>query len=156
MGPRPTPTHILKLRGSELAAKRDAEPVGNTDGTPTMFPQVMACEIARKYFNRLVDDLRGLGLFAAEDYVSHNHYALAAAEWEKAAAIVETGGLITDSPQGRYQNPAIKVRDAARAEVARLCREFGLSPASRVGLQSSKKKGNAASAIESILKAKTA
>jgi phage terminase small subunit len=60
------------------------------------------------------------------------------------------------TPHGKIPNPALKVRDNARAEVARLCREFGLSPASRVGLQSSKKKGNAASAIESILKAKTA
>jgi P27 family predicted phage terminase small subunit len=156
MGRRPIPTHTLKLRGSELLAQRVGEPEGDATGAATMFRQVLACEIARRYFDRLVQDLRGLGLYAAEDYVSHNHYALAAAEWEKAQELVESEGMTIITPQGKIQNPALKVRDNARAEVARLCREFGLSPASRVGLQSSKKKGNAASAIESILKAKTA
>lgn len=156
MPPRRTPTPTLKLRGSELLAQRAAEPEGNTTGAATLFSQVMACEISRRYFDRLVDDLRGLGLYAAEDYVSHNHYAFAAAEWEKAQALIQSEGMTITTPQGKILNPALKVRDNARAEVARLCREFGLSPASRVGLQSSKKKGNAASAIESILKAKTA
>lgn len=154
MGRRPTPTHTLKLRGSELVAKRAGEPEGNPDGLPTMFTQVIACEIARRYFDRLVSDLRGLGLYASEDYVSHNHYALAAAEWEKAQAEVEVEGMTIITPQGKIQNPAIKIRDNARAEVARLCREFGLSPASRVGLQSSKKKTNGESILESMLQAK--
>ena len=156
MPPRRTPTPTLKLRNSVLLPERLTEPDGNTDGPATLFSQVMACQIARRYFDRLVDDLRGLGLYASEDYVSHNHYALAAAEWEKAQAMIESEGMTIVTPQGKILNPALKVRDNARAEVARLCREFGLSPASRVGLQSSKKKGNAASAIESILKAKTA
>ena len=93
MPPRRTPTPTLKLRGSELLAQRAAEPDGNTNGAPTLFSQVMACEIARRYFDRLVDDLRGLGLYASEDYVSHNHYALAAAEWEKAQALIESEGM---------------------------------------------------------------
>ena len=90
------------------------------------------------------------------DELAAKEQELANKDREKAQALVESEGMTIVTPHGKIPNPALKVRDNARAEVARLCREFGLSPASRVGLQSSKKKGNAASAIESILKAKTA
>lgn len=154
-GPRPTPTATLKLRGSTLLPLRENEPVGS-DGAPTVFAQVVACPRATEFFNRLVEDLRRLGLYAAEDYVAHNHYALAQAEWEAANALVQEGGLITDSPQGRYANPAIKVREGAWDKVAKLSREFGLSPASRVGLQTNQKAKGDATGIEALLKKKTA
>ena len=103
MPPRRTPTHILKLRGSELVAQRAGEPEGSAFGPPTLFQQTMSCAIARRYFDRLVSDLQSLGLYAAEDYVSHNHYALASAEWEMAQALVESEGMTIVTPQGKIQ-----------------------------------------------------
>ena len=49
-----------------------------------------------------------------------------------------------------------KVRDDARAEASKIGKEFGLTPASRVGLVSSRKQKGDASGIESLLKTKTA
>lgn len=154
-GTRPTPTAILRLRGSTLLPHRGGEPVTTEHGPATVLPEVAADPIASETYARLLLDLRSLGLFASEDYISHNHYALAHSEWTRANQMVTDGGLITDSPQGRYKNPAITVRDAARTEMMRLVREFGLTPASRVGLQSNKKTKGDVTGIEALLKTKT-
>lgn len=154
-GPRPTPTTILKLRGSELAAGRGPEPEGTASAEPRMLPAVEADPVARRYFDQLVADLKTMRLYAGEDYLSHNHYALAAAEFEAAQAMVTAGGLVVETRNGeRGLNPAIKAREIAADKLAKFCREFGLSPASRVGLKAdAKPKTNA---LAEILQKKTA
>jgi len=154
-GPKPTPTGVLKFRGSEKGMARDAEPEG-TDGPPLLLPFVANDEVARRYFDRLIEDLRRLGLYAAEDYQAHNAMAHASAEFERAHVAVQEKGLVLETPHGCVINPMKKARDDARAEVARLSKCFGLTPSDRVGLVSSKKAKGDASGIESILKSKTA
>ena len=80
-GPKPTPTSVLKFRGSEKGMAREAEPEGS-DGPPLLLPFVASDEVARRYFDRLIEDLRRLGLYATEDYQAHNALAHASAEFE--------------------------------------------------------------------------
>lgn len=154
-GPRPTPTTILRFRGSELAAQRENEPEGS-DGPPMMLPFVNADDIARRYFDRLIEDLRRLGLYAAEDFMAHNAWAHACAEFERADATCREKGLVLENGHGACISGWKKLRDDARAEVARLSKCFGLTPADRVGLKSSRKPKGDASGIELLLKSKTA
>jgi P27 family predicted phage terminase small subunit len=156
MGRKPTPTAILRLRGSELAAKRADEPSGS-NGPPLLLPFVASNERARWYFDRLIEDLRRLGVYAAEDYAAHNNWAALMAEAERADAEVQRDGLVIETAQGKWQNPMKKVRDDARAEASKIGKEFGLTPASRVGLVSSRKNTQGdASGIDALLKPKTA
>jgi P27 family predicted phage terminase small subunit len=150
-GPKPTPTNILRLRGSELLAKRQNEPTGS-DGPPLVLPFVANDEVARRYFDRLIEDLRRLGLYAAEDYAAHNAWAQACAEFERAEATCRERGLVLETAQGAYISPWKKLRDDARSEVARLGKCFGLTPADRVGLSSKKDVKGDASGIETLLK----
>lgn len=154
-GRPPTPTAVLKLRGSEHAIGRGDEPEGTASAEPRMLPAVEADPVARRYFDQLVADLKTMRLYAGEDYLSHNHYALAAAEFEAAQAMVTAGGLVVETRNGeRGLNPAIKAREIAADKLAKFCREFGLSPASRVGLKAdAKPKTNA---LAEILQKKTA
>lgn len=155
MGRKPTPTAILRFRGSEKGMARADEPEG-TDGPPLVLPYVASDDIARRYFDRLIEDLRRLGLYAAEDYAAHNAWAHACAEFERSDATCREKGLVLETAQGSYISPWKKLRDDARAEVARLSKCFGLTPADRVGLKSSGKPKGDASGIESLLKSKTA
>jgi P27 family predicted phage terminase small subunit len=155
MGRRPTPTSILKFRGSEKGLARPPEPEGS-DGPALMLPYVASDEIARRYFDRLIEDLRRLGVYGAEDFAAHNAWAHACAEFERAEATCREKGLVLETAQGAYISPWKKLRDDARAEVARLSKCFGLTPADRVGLKSSGKPKGDASGIESLLKSKTA
>jgi P27 family predicted phage terminase small subunit len=155
-GPRPTPTSVLTLRGSSLLPQRVDEPKG-TDGPALLLPFVVADERARWYFDRLIEDLRRLGVYAAEDYAAHNRWAALMAEMERADAEVRQTGLVVETAQGKWQNPMKKVRDDAWAEASKLGREFGLTPASRVGLVSSRKQQQGdASGIDALLKPKFA
>lgn len=155
MGRKPTPTAILKFRGSEKGAARPPEPQG-TDGPALMLPEIASDELARRHFDRLIEDLRRLGVYAAEDYKAHNALAYYQAEFERMAAACKEKGLVLETKQGSYISPWKKARDEARDQVAKLSREFGLTPASRVGLVASGKSKGDASGIEALLKSKTA
>jgi len=155
MGRKPTPTAILKFRGSEKGLARLPEPQG-TDGPALMLPEIASDELARKHFDRLIEDLRRMGLYAAEDYKAHNALAYYQAEFERMAAMCKEKGLVLETKQGSYISPWKKARDEARDQVAKLSREFGLTPASRVGLVASGKSKGDASGIEALLKSKTA
>lgn len=155
MGRRPTPTAILKFRGSEKGLARAPEPAGS-DGAPLMLPEVACDDIARRHFDRIIEDLRRMGLYAVEDYKAHNALAMYQAEFERMAAACREKGLVLETAQGSYISPWKKARDEARAEVMRLSKEFGLTPASRVGLVASGKSKGDASGIEALLKSKTA
>jgi P27 family predicted phage terminase small subunit len=155
MGRKPTPTAILQFRGSEKAKVRAEEPTG-TDGPALLLPFVASDERARWYFDRLIEDLRRMGLYAAEDYAAHNRWAALMAEMERADAEVRQAGLVIETAQGKWQNPMKKVRDDAWAEASKIGKEFGLTPASRVGLVSSRKQKGDASGIDALLKPKIA
>jgi P27 family predicted phage terminase small subunit len=146
---------VLKLRSSTLIPQRDGEP-GGSDGPALLLPFVASDERARWYFDRLVEDLRRMGLYAAEDYAAHNRWAHAMAEFERAEAEVRQTGLAIESPHGKKENPSKKVRDDAWAEASKIGKEFGLTPASRVGLVSSRKQKGDASGIDALLKPKIA
>ena len=133
-----------------------ANEVAGSDGAPLMLPDVAADEIARRHFDRLIEDLRRMGLYACEDYKAHNALAMYQAEFERMAAACREKGLVLETAQGSYISPWKKARDEARAEVMRLSKEFGLTPASRVGLVGSGKSKGDASGIEALLKSKTA
>jgi P27 family predicted phage terminase small subunit len=118
--------------------QRTDEPAGS-DGPALLLPFVASDERARWYFDRLIEDLRRMGLYAAEDYAAHNRWAALMAEMERADAEVRQTGLVIETAQGKWQNPMKKVRDDAWAEASKIGKEFGLTPASRVGLVSSRK-----------------
>lgn len=155
MGRRPTPTAVLRFRGSEKGLARAEEPQG-TNGPPLMLPEVACDEIARRHFDRLIEDLRRMGLYAAEDYKAHNSLAYYQAEFERMAAECREKGLVVETNGISHISAWKKARDEARDQVAKLSREFGLTPASRVGLVGSGKSKGDASGIEALLKSKTA
>ena len=75
--------------------------------------------------------------------------------YAKAMDDIEINGiiLIEDGPKESTRtkkNPAVDIRDSAWAQIHKMCREFGLTPAARCGLKPSNE-ANPSDALEKIL-----
>jgi len=109
-GPIPTPTAILKLRGSRLAARRQGEPIP-PPGLPKC-PGWLTPE-EKAIFRQVARLLDGMGIAAATDANPLAMYARMLAKW------------IT------YPDPTAREPMRLAGPLLALEREFGLSPASR-------------------------
>lgn len=132
-GPRPTPTPILKARGSWRAKKRAGETPA-APGAPTA-PAWLEDE-ARETWERLVDELLPLGVVTALDQTALAILCQAVLDYVGARKIVREEGITLVSVKGAiYQHPVVGIANRAWERVLRACKEFGLTPAARAGLK---------------------
>ena len=136
-GPPPTPTSVLKLRGSWRASRREGEP--EASGSPSR-PEWLT-PAAAELWELVVPALEALGVLGASDGFALARYCALYAEWiECGEAIARQGTFIQErDKRGKLKplrkNPRIALRQELGAELGRLEREFGLTPAARVGVR---------------------
>ena len=124
-GPKPTPTAVLALRGSKRANLRDAEPTpAHLDGTPPA-PARLTDEAARVW-NAAAPEMAATGVLTSLDLTAFERLCRTEALWSRQAKQIEESGQIC----ARAVRTLAKLEEALR----HLERNFGLTPADRVGL----------------------
>ena len=124
-GPKPTPTAVLSLRGSWLAKKRgdDVTParLEATPPAPARLP-----EDAARIWNATAPEMAATGVLTALDLGAFERKCRTEALWRRQARQVEESDEIC----------ARAVRTLAKLDEAlsRMEKNFGLTPADRVGL----------------------
>jgi P27 family predicted phage terminase small subunit len=149
-GPRPTPSEILKKRGSWRAAARDGDVVATRVRRLPPAPAWLG-KIARAEWRRVTRLLDGIQLLFEHDLQLLALYCQELQVYVEAQASIKEHGLVveiykteTDEETGRIsygalkeirKNPARAVAAQAAVNVKVLAAEFGLSPSARVGLR---------------------
>ncbi|MBI5289269.1 MAG: phage terminase small subunit P27 family [Chloroflexi bacterium] len=139
-GPAPTPTNILKLRGSTLVTrKRETRevkaPAGPPDAPAWLNPD------ARAAWDELLPMLEGMGVLARIDGRALSRYCHLWARWRKAEMFIAERGemypIKDDSGQVKcfQQWPQVAIAHRLAQQLTRLEQEFGMTPSARARLQ---------------------
>ena len=132
-GPAPTPTKLLKLRGSWLADKRTGEPEFPA-GAPTC-PTWLDAE-AKAEWKRILPQMLAVGTVARVDRAVLAGYCQSWADYRHATEMVRSGGETFETPQGYVaKNPWVTIKNEAWARFNKAAGSLGLSPSARTGLQ---------------------
>lgn len=137
-GPRPTPTAILNLRGSWRGKVREGEPTPEAEIPPA--PDWLD-DLGRECWDDLARRLGAQRLLTGLDRNALARYCAIWSDWRrnqreaaKAPAVVKIrnrkGEVIGTQP-----SPLTSIRIKLGEQLVRLEREFGLTPAARVGLK---------------------
>lgn len=138
-GPPPTPTEILNQRGSwrGKTKARKAEPKPET---PAPNKPAWLLPLAAQEWDRVAPELQALKLLTAIDWASFAAYCQTYAHWVAAEQWMEVNGTVMTFKDRRgkvkYSAPVAQwgIAQKALEKMRQFAREFGLSPASRVGL----------------------
>ncbi len=136
-GPQPTPTAILRLRGSWRADQNRGEPQP-PPGPPTC-PEWLTAE-AKEAWDALVPVLDAMGCLTMADANALSRYCLLWARWRKAEDFIEKHG---DSYPTKHRGelilktfPQVRNADRLATQLSRLEAAFGLTPAARSRISS--------------------
>lgn len=136
-GPKPKPTGLRVFEGDpgRLLSKREGEPL--PAGQPTVpGPPDWLGDIGREVWVRIAAVLHPIQLLTQADL---NLLALYCEAWDEffaAREVVASEGMTAVSAKGGvFQHPAVGIKNRAIARIRQIGGDFGLSPASRVGLK---------------------
>lgn len=133
MGTKPTPTEVLKIRGSWRAKTRPNEPEP-MHGIPDC-PEWLTRE-ARAEWDRQIVDLNARRLLAKSYRAALAMWCQAWGQYVEAVKDVEANGYSYTSDKGNeVQRPMVGVMHTAFANCLRLGQQFGFSPASQASIQ---------------------
>lgn len=151
-GPPPTPTKLLKARGSWRAKTRPNEPA-----PPPAIPDApdwLSAE-ARAEWERQVLQLTPLGLLAKADRALLAAYCEAWAEFVEAVEFVAEHGHTSTTELGNViQHPMVGIKNRAAERLNRFAQQFGFSPSSRTHLHAPEPKTKGQHAKGRFFKAK--
>ena len=135
-GPAPTPTTVLKLRGSTLVSKRRlAREVQGPAGLPQA-PDWLD-EGAKAMWDHLLPMLEGMGVLTRIDGNALARYCRLWSRWRKAEAYLDKHGEMypLKDDQGRVkcvqQWPQVAIAAKLAQQLTRLEQEFGMTPSAR-------------------------
>lgn len=135
-GQKPTPTAILKLRGSWRGKIRDGEP--DLEQSAPNIPPSLTDPLARAEWSEAVALLGGMRVLTKADKAIVAMYADAWADYTHAMGQLGTA-LIVDGEA----NPLVKIKKEAWERVLKAARELGFTPSSRSGIKvNGEEKGN--------------
>ena len=139
-GPAPTPTPILKLRGSNRATrKREVAEIKPPAGAPDR-PDWLDDD-AKAAWDVLVPMLVGMGVLTRIDGNALARYCRLWSRWRRAETFIESKGemypLKNDAGQVKcfQQWPQVAVASKLAQQLTRLEQEFGMTPSARARLQ---------------------
>lgn len=132
-GPKPEPKALKLFKGTRFKRPDAVEAQAATALPPA--PEWLGAIGAAKW-HEVGPHLVAIGLFAAIDGGALAQYCAAWDEFHQADEAVREVGLVVPTKAGFAANPAVKIRQAARAAIRQWGGEFGLSPAARVSLPS--------------------
>ena len=133
-GPAPTPSAILKLRGSWRADANKAEPKPKA-GRPKCPAWLDA--YGKAAWKQLVPQLDEMGVLAKIDAQALTLLCQTWAKWRRAEEMIQKHGEVypikTDAGEVKYlqQSPYVAIARAAGEQLARMYREFGMTPSAR-------------------------
>ena len=132
-GPAPTPSKILKARGSRRADARAAEEVSLGTGAPKVPPNLPA-EAAAEWA-RQVKALEAAGVVAPVDRAALALWCCTWSDWVEARELIRTtlangGSIVNLIAAGVYG-----VEQKAADRLLRIAAQFGFTPAARVRLR---------------------
>lgn len=137
-GPRPTPTAILESRGSRAVKKRKNEPVPTGD---VKCPAWLPAE-AKKVWKIVVKHLEPMNILGSVDTNALARYCVLFAKWQACEKFIAENGMVRETVvkgQLTYvRYPQAGIADKLSEQLTRLEREFGMTPASRVNMISTK------------------
>lgn len=133
-GPTPTPTEVLKRRGSRRAASRSGEPKppSKTPRCPTWLSKE-----AKAVWKQLAKQLADLNVLTEIDGNALARYCSLWVRWRRATAFLEKNGetypLLTNEGAVRclQQYPEVAVVNKLSVLLLRLEQEYGLTPSAR-------------------------
>ncbi len=138
-GPAPTPTAVLKLRGSWLAKDRTGEPEPSHD-RPRCPAWLDSC--AKNLWRRLIPQLEAMGVLGTCDRNAVARYCLTFSKWRRAETFLMKHGD-TATVRGELKPyPQVKMAMALADQLLKLEREFGLTPSARARLAKPKDNPN--------------
>jgi P27 family predicted phage terminase small subunit len=140
-GRKPTPTNILKLRGSWRAKTRPNEPTPEV--TKVEAPEFLGAR-EREIFDKMAQKLFDLGVLTEIDAGALTRYATILVRWMDAARQMAEGvatHIAIKDDAGKVKSfmptPPYMVFNKSNEQLMKLESEFGLTPAARPRLQSS-------------------
>src|SRR6266404_4941253 len=139
-GPSPTPTAVIKLRGSTLVSKRrevsEARgPVGRPD------PPDWLDTDAKAMWDQLLPHLENMGVLSPIDGNALARYCRLWSRWRKAEAFIDQRGEIyplkDEGGQVKcfQQWPQVAIASKLALQLTRLEQEFGMTPSARSRIQ---------------------
>lgn len=148
-GQKRTPQKILKLHGSWLAKER--EDLEGVEGIPE-FPEYLG-EKLRPIWDETIVYLNKLGILSITDRHQIAIYCKAWWEWREAdeackSMFIKTNEKIEKDRKGKIksksggniqQHPALSIRNKAWERLRSISGDFGLTPAARTGIMTTKK-----------------
>ena len=148
-GPRPTPTEILAARGSWRANARDR---AGEPRAPSLAPappdEIMADPALLEVWNTLCERIAAIQTLSHVDAASIERYCHVAVRYSRANDYIMKNGITYPilSKEGEIKYyatyPHVAEANSCATQMLKLEHEFGLTPASRVGLATTKQ-GNA-------------
>jgi len=130
-GRKPKPTVLKLLDGNPgMRPLNDREPKA-AQGVPAM-PDGLD-EEAQAEWNRIVPELKEMGVLSRADRAALTGYCTAWSRWQKAEAQVKKFGEIVKSPDKGFpmKSPYLTIADQALETMRKFLVEFGLTPSSR-------------------------
>jgi len=133
-GPAPKPTELVVLDGNpgkRPLNRREPKPRFTTPKCPEYLD-----ETAKMEWRRLVPILKRMRVLTEADYLALGSLCQSYSTLIKAQTKLSEGGLLFKTPSGYVQqSPLLSIVNSCVETITRLCREFGLTPASRSRLQ---------------------
>jgi P27 family predicted phage terminase small subunit len=153
-GPRPVPTEILAARGSWRAAARDR---AGEPRAPSIAPappdSIAADEGLLEEWHTLCERIAAIQTLSHVDAASIERYCHLSLRYKRATAFILDKGItypiLTKEGEVKYfaTYPQVAEANSCATQMLKLEHEFGLTPASRVGLTATAQ-GNANSDAE--------
>lgn len=139
-GPAPTPTEILKLRGSSLVTKRRQHLEAKGAAGKPRCPSWLDAD-AKAMWRQLIPQLETMGVLTRIDGNPLARYCRLWSRWRKAEAFIDKRGemypLKDDGGQVKYfqQWPQVAIAHKLAQQLIRLEAEFGMTPSARTRIQ---------------------
>ena len=152
-GPPPTPTQVLRLRGSLRGKYRKPEPEP-TSSVPTCPTWLSA--YAKTEWKRITRELKKIGILTQVDRAVLAGYCQSWSDYMEATKLLRNeGGVLTTAQGTPVRNPLANIQGDARTSMLRFAQELGLSPAARARLATEKPK-SADDPLSELMKARPA
>lgn len=137
-GPLPTPTNVLKMRGSWRAKTRPLEPAPPAAEKPPC-PAWLDAD-ARKVWRALIPQLARLGVLTRLDQHALARYCTLWVRWRKMETLLaEKGELVISYTEegavaGVHVTPYVAIASTLADKLLRLEQHFGMTPSARAAL----------------------
>ncbi len=135
-GPKPTPTPLLKLRGSWRGQTREGEPSPHSECPPCP-PWVR--RKAAKHWGEIAALLEGLGIMARVHTLALALLVDALADWIESTDKADKAPMTCATENGgEVPHPIHGMKGKAWERVLKACREFGMTPSAMSAVRSVK------------------